>query len=286
MYRSIRLSVAALVVTFSSLVGAQDPAPETAPQAGVAAGDSGEITLMVEPSHSPDRLAEVFEPLATYLGNAIGRPVRLVTPRNYHFFWRDIRQNTPVDLVFAEPHFTDYRAQRFGTIPIARTAERLSYTILASDLIEEATLERLIGVRLVTMPSPSLGFALLTKLFPNPFSQPEILSAAASWLDGIEMVFAEEAEAAIVPTWLRDEYPNLAPVWQSEEFMGPAISASPDLDQVTRDAVLAALLKVHEDPAANEVLVELRISRFEPATAGEYAGMEAMLREFHGYQPR
>jgi ABC-type phosphate/phosphonate transport system substrate-binding protein len=268
------------------LVGAQDPAPGTAPPTGVAAGDSGEITLMVEPSHSPARLAEVFEPLATYLGNSIGRPVRLVTPRNYHFFWRDIRQNTPVDLVFAEAHFTDYRAQRFGTIPIARTAERLSYTILASDLIEEATLERLIGVRLVTMPSPSLGFALLTKLFPNPFSQPEILSAAASWLDGIEMVFAEEAEAAIVPTWLRDEYPNLAPVWQSEEFMGPAISASPDLDQATRDAVLAALLKVHEDPAANEVLVELRISRFEPATAGEYAGMEAMLREFHGYQPR
>lgn len=286
MYRRIWLTLVAVVATFPFLAKAQDPAPAIAPPPVAAAGNAGEITLMVEPSHSPARLAEVFEPLATYLGNAIGRPVRLVTPRNYHFFWRDIRQNTPVDLVFAEAHFTDYRAQRFGTIPLARTAERLSYTILASDLIEDASLERLIGVRLVTMPSPSLGFALLTTLFPNPFSQPEILSAAASWLDGIEMVFAEEAEAAIVPTWLRNEYPNLAPVWQSEEFMGPAISASPDLDQATRDAVLAALLKVHEDPAANEVLLELRISRFEPATAAEYAGMDAMLREFHGYQPR
>lgn len=282
-----RFTAVLCTVFFASVAAcatAQDqaaPAPAPAP-----ANPAGELTLMVEPSYSPARLAEVFEPLATYLGNAIGRPVRLVTPRNYHFFWRDIRQNTPVDLMFAEAHFTDYRAQRFGTVPIARTAEGLSYSILVGDLVEEPTVERLVGRRLVTMPSPSLGFALLAKLFPNPFSQPEMLSAAVSWQDGIEMVFAEEAEAAIVPTWLRNEYPNLVPVWQSEEFMGPAISASPDLDAATRDAILEALLRVHEDPAANEVLVELRISRFEPATAAEFAGADVMLREFHGYQPR
>jgi hypothetical protein len=34
------------------------------------------------------------------------------------------------------------------------------------------------------------------------------------------------------------------------------------------------------------VLLELRISRFEPATAAEYAGADRMLREFHGYVPR
>ncbi len=246
----------------------------------------GELTLIVEPSYSPARLAEVFEPLANYIGNAAGRKVRLVTPRNYHFFWRDVRRNEPADLMFSEAHFTDYRAQRYGTIPLVRTAEKLSYSILVSDLIEDPDLNSLVGRRLVTMPSPSLGFALLTKLYPNPVSQPEILSAATSWRDGVEMIFADEADAAIVPTWLKDEYPNLIPVWQSQEFMGPAISASPDLEPELRERIREALLSIHEDPAANEVLLELRISRFDPATAAEYAGADRMLREFHGYQPR
>lgn len=278
MTRSLNLVLTAALLGASLTAVAQDgPAP---------AGASGELTLMVEPSYAPARLSEVFEPLASYIGNAVGRPVRLVTPRNYHFFWRDIRQNTPVDLMYAEAHFTDYRAQRFGTIPLVRTAERLSYSILVSDLVEDPTVERLVGRRLVTMPSPSMGFALLTQLYPNPVSQPEILSAGISWRDGVEMIFADEADAAIVPTWLQDEYPNLTPVWTSREFMGPAISASPDLDPVLRERIREALLSIHEDPAANEVLLELRISRFEPATAAEYAGADRMLREFHGYQPR
>lgn len=268
------------------LLGLATPAlaQESAP---VPTGDdTAPLTLMVEPSYAPGRLTEVFEPLANYLSTAIGRKVTLMTPRNYHFFWRDVRQSPSIDLLYAEAHFTDYRAQRFGSLPLARTAERQSYSILVSDLVENPSVERLVGRRLVTMPSPSLGFALLAQLYPNPISQPEILSSATSWRDGVEMVFAEEAEAAIVPTWLKDEYPNLVPVWQSREFMGPAISASRDLEPALRDRIRDALLSIHEDPAANEVLLELRISRFEPARAAEYAGSDQMLREFHGYQPR
>lgn len=268
------------------LLGLATPAlaQETSPV--VTSDDAAPLTLMVEPSYAPGRLAEVFEPLANYLSTAIGRKVTLVTPRNYHFFWRDVRQSPSIDLLYAEAHFTDYRAQRFGSLPLARTAERQSYSILVSDLVENPSVERLVGRRLVTMPSPSLGFALLAQLYPNPISQPEILSSATSWRDGVEMVFAEEAEAAIVPTWLKDEYPNLVPVWQSREFMGPAISASRDLEPALRDRIRDALLSIHEDPAANEVLLELRISRFEPARAAEYAGSDQMLREFHGYQAR
>jgi ABC-type phosphate/phosphonate transport system substrate-binding protein len=271
--------IAGWVFLFASVPTVADDAP-----AQPAA--TSELTLMVEPSYGTARLAEVFEPLANYIGQAVGRPVRLVTPRNYHFFWRDVRQSPSIDLLYAEAHFTDYRAQRFGSLPLARTAERLSYSILVSDLVENPTVDRLVGRRLVTMPSPSLGFALLTQLYPNPVSQPEILSSATSWRDGVEMVFAEEAEAAIVPTWLEDEYPNLTSVWTSREFMGPAISASSDLDPTLRERIREALLSIHEDPAANEVLLELRISRFEPATAAEYAGADRMLREFHGYRPR
>lgn len=243
-----------------------------------------DLTLMVEPFYPPTRAAEVYQPLADYLSSSTGHRVELVTPRNYHFFWRDVRNNAPIDLVIAEPPITDYRAQRFGAIPLVHTAEKTRYTLLASDQLQNPTLQTLVGRNIVTLPSPSLGFALLLELFPNPVAQPNILSSASSWNDGPEIVFAGEADAAIVPSWLMQQYPNLVPLSTSREFPGIALSASSNVDPAVRDAVRDALLKLHEDPKMYEVLNELGISRYEAATADEYRGMEQMLKGFYGYQ--
>ncbi len=253
---------------------------------GGAAVDAraADLTLMVEPFYPPQRAAEVYQPLADYLSTATGNRVELVTPRNYHFFWRDVRNNTPIDLVIAEPPITDYRAQRFGAIPLVHTAEKTVYTLLASDQLQNPTLQTLVGRNIVTLPSPSLGFALLLELFPNPVAQPNILSSASSWNDGPEIVFAGEADAAIVPSWLMQQYPNLLPLSTSREFPGIALSASSGLDPAVRDAIRDALLKLHEDPTMYGVLNELGISRYEAATAEEYRGMEQMLKGFYGYQ--
>jgi len=245
---------------------------------------AAEVTLMVEPSYTPERAAEVYKPLADYLSKATGHKVTLITPRNYHFFWRDIRQNSPVDLVFAEAHITDYRIKRFNVEPIARAAEDTSYTLLGSDQLENPTLNALVGKSIVTMPSPSLGFALLLEFYPNPVSQPNILSSAASWRDGVEIVFAGEADAAMVPTWLKDQYPNLIPIQTSREFPGACVTASSTLDPAIKTAVKDALIKLSEDATAVDVLTELGITGFKEATAAEYDGAETMLKGFYGYQ--
>lgn len=257
-------------------VGALAPGPR-----GAAAA---EVTLMVEPSYPPDQAAEVYKPLVDYLAATTKHQIKLLTPRNYHFFWRDLRQNTPVDLIFAEAHFTDFRIQRFKAEPLVRTAERTSYTLLASDQLENPTLATLFGRSIVTMPSPSLGFALLIELFPNPMSQPNILSTAASWRDGVEIVFGGEGDAAIVPTWLKEQYPNLVPIQTSREFPGAAITARADLDGSIRSDITSALLTLHENADMYSVLAEIGVTRFEPATAAEYAGAEKVLKEFYGYE--
>ncbi len=245
---------------------------------------AADLTMMVEPFYTPERAAEVYQPLIAYLNAATGHRIELVTPRNYHFFWRDIRLNVPIDLMLAEPPITDYRAQRYEAEPLVRTAEPTSYTLLASDQLENPTLNSLIGRNIVTMPSPSLGFAVLLEFYPDPVAQPNILSAASSWRDGIEIVFAGEADATIVPTWLKDQYPNLIPLRTSREFPGIALSASASLDATVRQEIRDALLKLHEDATMYEVLNELGITRFEATNAAEYRGAEQMLRDFYGYK--
>jgi len=87
-----------------------------------------------------------------------------------------------------------------------------------------------------------------------------------------------------VPTWLKDEYPNLIPIKTSREFPGIALSASATLDAQVKQDIRDALLKLHEDATMYEVLNELGITRFEATSAAEYRGADQMLKDFYGYK--
>lgn len=247
--------------------------------------DAAEFTFAVEPSFPPDQAEEIYEPLLSYLGKATGNTFKLVTSRNYHFHWRDMRNNAPVDFTFDEPHFADYRIQRHGFVPLARTAEPTTYALIAQPDYAERGLNGLVGYRVVGMPSPSLGFVLLAQMYKNPLAQPEIKSEATSWREGVEIVFAGEGEAAIVPLRIAEMYPNLVEVQRSTPLPGTAVLAAPGVDPEVKQAVRDALLALHEDEALYEVLVEIGANRFEPATAAEYAGAQELLRGVFGYQP-
>ena len=98
------------------------------------------------------------------------------------------------------------------------------------------------------------------------------------------MIFADETEAAIVPRYIADLYPNLQEMTRSREFPGAAFLVAPQVPEEVANAVRDALLRLHENPDASTVLQEIGSRRFEPASATEYAGSEQMLREFFGYQ--
>ena len=93
---------------------------------------AAEYRLTVEPSYPVEQAEDVYRPLLQYLSASTGHTFRLDVPRNYHFHWRDMRQNAPTDFAFEEAHFTDYRAQRFGFTPLARTAAQTADTATAS----------------------------------------------------------------------------------------------------------------------------------------------------------
>jgi hypothetical protein len=229
-------------------------------------------------------VAQIYQPLLDYLGRETGHRFVLSAPRNYQFHWRDLRQNAATDFVFEEAHFTDYRIQRFNFRPLARLAERTSYSLVALPQTAELGTEGLVGKRLITMTSPSLGYALLSEMFINPLAQPDIRSEAASWRDGVEMVFGDEADAAMVPRFIADLYPNLQVISRSRDFPGMAFSASPKVPETIANAVRDALLKLHENPDAYQALVEIGSSRFEPASAADYRGSDEMLKGFFGFQ--
>ena len=245
-----------------------------------------EYKLGIEPSYPADQAEEIYKPLLDYLSKSTGHTFTLSVPRNYHFLWRDMKRNEPLDFTLEEAHFVDFRIQRFGFEPLVRTAEPTTYALLAQPELAEKGITGLVGQRIACMPSPSLGFALLAEMFKNPVAQPDIRSEAVSWKDGVEMVFAGEADAAMVQTYISDLYPNLVVVQRTRDFPGRALTAAPGVPAEVKQAVKDAMLKLHEDQSLYTVLVELGTAKFEPATAAEYAGSEQMLKGFFGYEAR
>ncbi len=244
---------------------------------------AAEYTLSVEPNYPADQAQEVYSPLIQYLNKTTGHKFKLKTVSNYHAYWRDILANAPADFTFEESDFADFRAQRQGYKPLVRVAEPTQFSLLVSPENADAGARGLMAGNIVSMPSPSLGYLFLGELYPNPIAQPEIVSNAQTWKDGIDMVFAQEAMGAMVPVYIAEQYPNLISVHQSRSLPGRTISASGKVPAEVRKSVADAMLKLQDNPEMIDVLTELGTARFIPTTAAEIAGNERMLRKVFGY---
>jgi ABC-type phosphate/phosphonate transport system substrate-binding protein len=245
---------------------------------------AAQYTFAVEPAYPAEQTQAIYKPLLSYLSKATGEQFTLVTSKNYHFYWRDIRAGSSSDFAYDEAHLADYRIGHSQYVPLVRAAGNTSYSLVANPDVASKGLSALIGHRVATMAAPSLGYAVLLSFYPDPLRQPEIQSSAASWKDAIESVFGEEADAAILPNWLRVQYPNLTVMKTSREFPGATVMAAASVPVDVRQKVMDALLKLHEDPALYDVLNQLGISKFVAADAAEFHGTEQMLKEFYGYQ--
>lgn len=248
------------------------------------AANAAEYTLSVEPNYPIAQTKDLYQPLLDYLSKATGQRFVLKPSPNYHVYWRDMRNGAKTDFAFEEAHFTDYRINHQHFTPLVRVSDPTRYILLVDPSKASAGVNGLIGYRIISMSAPSLGYLLLGELYKNPLAQPEIQSIAASWKDGVEMIFAGEADAAMVPGFLGETYPNLVPVATSRDFIGRALSVAPSVPADVRKKVTDAMLRLHKDNSLYDVINELGATQFVPASAAEYAGNERLLRDVFGYQ--
>ena len=124
--------------------------------------DAGEtIVFGFLPILSPQKLVARFGPLADFLSEQLGKPVRLETAANYAEFVRRTHQKR-YDILFTAPHFY-YLAQReAGYKVLARVnAPSLAAIIVTRRDSGIKTLEDLRGKRLATVDPLALGTALV-----------------------------------------------------------------------------------------------------------------------------
>jgi ABC-type phosphate/phosphonate transport system substrate-binding protein len=252
----------------------------------LASASAAEYRFTPEPVYPPELAGEIYKPLMDYLSKETGETFVLVLPQNYPTYWRDILKADLTDFSYDEAHFADYRITKSRFIPLVRTAESTSYSLLADAQFEGQDAEALIDHSIVSMPAPNLGYALLMQFFPNPIHQPKFLSTATSWRESVQTVFSGEASATIAPTWMitGGGYPNLVTLKKSREFSGPAVLSAPHVPADVQAKVRDALLKLGDETQLADLLMELGISRFVHASADDYSNARSFLEGFYGYE--
>jgi hypothetical protein len=240
-------------------------------------------TISVEPNYPAVQAQEIYKPLLSYLSKSTGHKFTLKTVNNYHAYWRDILANSPSDFTFEEVPYSDFRVKRFGYTPLVRVAESTQYSLLVSPENVSGGTNGLLAGTIVSMPSPSLSYLFLNELYPNPIAQPEIASSAQTWKDGVDIVFAQEARAAMVPIYIATQYPNLESVHLSRALPGRTMNAAKNVPMDVRKAVTNAMLNLHKNAELIDVLTELGTTQFVLTSAAEIQGNEKMLRRVFGY---
>lgn len=261
-------------------VAETDPATDSEPAAAAAPET---FILQGHPVFTPDQAELVYRPLVNYLNDVTPYRFDLQISRDFHRYSLDVRRGGTPDLVLEEAHMTAYRMQRDGYRPLVKAADPSTYSLMASPSYTDGTLRDFVGQPVSSMPSPSLGYLVLSRWYENPMQQPIIQSNASSWLDAIEIVFSMEAEAAIAPRNLSERYVNLEIIETSEEFPGLTLSASAAVPDEIQDEIRRALLQLHEDDNHYAVVHELDIERFVDAEPEEYEGLDSWLREVTGF---
>lgn len=238
---------------------------------------TGPIDVLVNPIYLPDQAELVYEPLISYLREATGLDLRLTTVRNFHRYWLEARRDSAAPLILEDSHMAAWRMNNHGYTPLVTTERPVTFSLLASNASMEPSLSEFVGKRVSTLPSPSLGFLVLTEWYDNPLQQPVVLSNATSWLDAVEIVFSMEADAAVVPRAIAEKYPNLITVATSEELPGVTLSAAPGVSESTRQALIDAMIVLHDDSEHHAALFELDVDRFVAADPADYTDLDRWL---------
>jgi len=244
-----------------------------------------EIVLAVQPILSEDATREAFQPLADFITQVTGRKCVLQTRPNFLSYWSDTYKGS-YSLVFDAAHFTDYRIKKLGFQVLAKIPDGVSFSLVANSSSAIIDPSELIGKTVATLGPPSIGAARLAEFYPNPTRQPIVVEVESSE-KGFEMLQKGEVVAAMLPTPLvaqeMSSGATIDVVAQTKQIPHIAVSASPQLDETTRNKIRNALLNADKTPAGQAMLKAINFPRFVAATPDIYAGQSEILSNTYGY---
>lgn len=232
-------------------------------------------------AHGAEALA-AFEPLAEYLSDASGHQLTLHTPDSALEHWQAMVERDDYDLVLDEGHFTDYRVRNLDYRVLVRVSGVSGFSVVTGPATVFVEPDELYGEPVAVPAPPSLAALRLAELFPDAIRAP-LLVEVGSYDEGVRRVINGDVTAAVIPSSMVREHPQLNVVMSTQEGAGMALSASPGIPADAREVIRRAFLAARDIDAGRRALGSARVDGFEPASAALYEGYARLLRGTWGY---
>lgn len=238
--------------------------------------------LAIQPILPKARTEAFYQPLADYLSNSSGHQIRILASHNYVSYWETMRNSDKFDLVLDAAHFTGYRVTKSNYQVLAKIQDTLSFSLITNENLLLFEPAELIGKPVATSSSPSLAGVHLVRMFPNEIRQPTII-ASNNFQQAIDQLKQGKATAALVPTPMISGDVTVNTITTTEPVPHLAISASPKIDEATRQRIRTALINAQNTAKGRAMLEKVNISGFEAASNELYAPYASLLEEVWGY---
>lgn len=239
------------------------------------------LSLAIQPVLGQRATYRAFAPLARYLGGLVGRPCRIVTSPNFLVYWQDMARRPGPTFVLDAAHFTDYRLMHLGYHLLVKEPGTVSYSLVVRGSEMVLGPSALVGRPVASLGIPSMGAALLNRMFPHPTRRPIIVAARDAAAE-FRLLAARKVSAAMIPTPLvaraMAQGADLSVVVTTAPIPNIALSVGPGWSRAQRTRLRRALVKA---PPALFKAIGLR--RFVVARPAEYRGQDRILKTYWGY---
>lgn len=238
---------------------------------------AGAYDFAVQPILPKKDLERSYKPLARYLANKTGQPIKFVAYSNFLRYWDDMKAGK-FDLVMDAAHLVDYRIQRLDHEVLGKVKDKVSFSLVTTE--DNAVLEpsELIAKRISCLAPPSRGNLQIDKFFPNPIRQP-FKQETRSFREAIKLLQKGKVHASIIPTPMVGGFPDLYVVETTDLWPHMGVTAAPSMPADVKAAISKALLGMEGDPAAADVLKAGSLPGFEATTNEEYEGYMKLLTD-------
>jgi ABC-type phosphate/phosphonate transport system substrate-binding protein len=244
------------------------------------------LVFSAPPRESEAAGKKLYGPLANYLTKILGQKVVYKHPGNWVQYAKDMREGH-YDIVFDGPHFSAWRLQKIGHVPVVRLSGSLEFVVIAfKDNHDVTSIDNLIGRRICGIASPNLGTVAVFSLFSNPVNQPMMVNIKG----GPKQVLAaflskkEKCVAAVI----RDNLYNAMPpekkqlvkvVARSKPMPNQTITIRAEVLESNKDKVYSTLLSGEGSKAADNIFSRFSKKKkfFVPAELKEYDELEGLL---------
>lgn len=250
-----------------------------------AASAKDEIIFSTAPTQTPEQTIKLYTPLLNYLSQVTGKQFVIKPAKNYLEYNNGTLQNT-YDMVFDGPHYTGWRMERQGAVPVARLPGAITIVVAVR---EDSTIQRLddlIGRNVCAFSSPNMLTMDFLNHFRNPVRQPTMLR-----VDGFKEINqclkSGRGEAAVLrdQVWAKQDQTGLRLLQHSfRSHPERTFAVGGDIDPEVRAKIAAALISEEGTKVAAPLLEEFKKDKFIAADPKTYEGLGELLAPVWGFQ--